>query len=1135
MASDSSSSTLTGSSISAMLDALLATKTWTEAFQLLREHSDVLLTEDACADLRQRIARLRQRHVFWRRRRWRRQLRSWQSQLDILEDARASGVEEAVLNFYLTQLKQRNPLMRIFLEQIEQYPEMHAALRAAVQGMLNGQDAQQIFTSRMGYPDSMAALAQDQPAFQEYADRLRRKLVKARSPQAMARVQEMLGAALEGAQLEGELIRLNELEDAEPGITAEDLAERRILLAQEFRQRIEKIGEPLLAAVTSTEVARALYDAQSGDISQAERQAILEQCVSLLERAIPMLRRHRLRLTWGMAQELLSNVYERLNAITGRHKRQAIAALRRGISAIDRRRDPDTWVSLQHDLGVAYLSGWRSVADQEHAIQAYRRALAVRTEDDDLFRAWVHLDLGTAFLERHKGNRRRSLEKAVEYFDKALKALETLPESLIIFNWIYPSRARALEQLGRLAEAHESLIAGRKLSDLFFERSNTFVGLTGGAYTGIVGIHLQDVQILLQMEPIDWKAIAAVLEEGHARALRAALNLDEVDLRRIDPALASDLIKARNDWREAQREERAPLPAGITSSDLSAIELHRQRWQRLSESHAEFERVRDTIRKHYPQFLTPEIDFKDIAEAVTVPDEALVYLAANEKAGLALILTHASDGTPEIEGLPLPDLTRDRVNVLLFGTEVNPLDYRPHPSVRPTHGYYYAQINDPLEPLRRWGRSMAEVSHRLRSVRSRTRSSFEESTFWRAIQSIVTQHYKNLTLMAMLDKPFDALNSGEHATLSALFSQELLKIELPPVLEELGKLGLTRLAQRLAEKKIHKVGLVPYGRLGLFPLPAVQVATDGGSKRLGERFDTAIAPSARAYRASKERAEALRFETRPAIMLVGDPEPAPGAREKPLPSAAAEVGAISRIAKKYAEACTPAERARHGLAAIGIPLVGAYARKSAVVDGFATAWFADLAAHGLYRSEAPLQSKIYLAHGETITLEEYLTGAIPVRGVRLIILSACEQSIIDVREAENEAVGMPTGLIQAGVAGVLAPLWAVDDRATFLLMTRFSELYLDPTRGWSPARALAEAQRWLREEATNAVLANYEPVLTLEERLHAPLTASGKRSLRSGSYDIALGEIHDFAHDGHPEVLPYANPFYWAGFMITGS
>src|SRR5205807_1729157 len=107
---------------------------------------------------------------------------------------------------------------------------------------------------------------------------------------------------------------------------------------------------------------------------------------------------------------------------------------------------------------------------------------------------------------------------------------------------------------------------------------------------------------------------------------------------------------------------------------------------------------------------------------------------------------------------------------------------------------------------------------------------------------------------------------------------------------------------------------------------------------------------------------------------------------------------------------------------------------------------------------------------------------------------------------------------------------------------RFMQLYLDPNReDWSPARCLAEAQRWLREEATYEVLSTYdsrehvpltpsaipmESIIPPETLALQELTSSQKRSLRSSQKEM-LAELHLQARKKmqiHPHVLPYQDP-----------
>jgi CHAT domain-containing protein len=57
---------------------------------------------------------------------------------------------------------------------------------------------------------------------------------------------------------------------------------------------------------------------------------------------------------------------------------------------------------------------------------------------------------------------------------------------------------------------------------------------------------------------------------------------------------------------------------------------------------------------------------------------------------------------------------------------------------------------------------------------------------------------------------------------------------------------------------------------------------------------------------------------------------------------------------------------------------------------------------------------------------------------RLVTLSACETGITDVvKGSADEFVGLPAGLMLAGVPCVVSSLWSVPDISTAILMRRF--------------------------------------------------------------------------------------------------
>ncbi len=108
----------------------------------------------------------------------------------------------------------------------------------------------------------------------------------------------------------------------------------------------------------------------------------------------------------------------------------------------------------------------------------------------------------------------------------------------------------------------------------------------------------------------------------------------------------------------------------------------------------------------------------------------------------------------------------------------------------------------------------------------------------------------------------------------------------------------------------------------------------------------------------------------------------------------------------------------------------------------------------------------------------------------LVTLSACETAA-GAKVAHEGYVGLPHALFRAGARNVVASLWAVDDRATSLLMRKFYERWVQANTGeeqsttYSLARALRAAKQWLR---------NYRD-------------SNGLR--------------------------PYTHPYYWAGFVLT--
>ncbi|MEV1003706.1 CHAT domain-containing protein [Nonomuraea sp. NPDC050202] len=166
-----------------------------------------------------------------------------------------------------------------------------------------------------------------------------------------------------------------------------------------------------------------------------------------------------------------------------------------------------------------------------------------------------------------------------------------------------------------------------------------------------------------------------------------------------------------------------------------------------------------------------------------------------------------------------------------------------------------------------------------------------------------------------------------------------------------------------------------------------------------------------------------------------------------------------------------------------------------------------LACHGLTHPTEPLDSGLLLAGDQWLTLPRLLTGG-ALRG-RLAVLSACETALAH-PQSGDEALTLPGVLLSTGLSGAIGSLWAVPDLSTALLMARFYSLW--PGREPSPARALRQAQRWLRD-STNA------------EKLAA--------------FPGLLGDVFDAlpaaARTLWGRARQHAHPYHWAGFVYYGA
>jgi CHAT domain-containing protein len=250
--------------------------------------------------------------------------------------------------------------------------------------------------------------------------------------------------------------------------------------------------------------------------------------------------------------------------------------------------------------------------------------------------------------------------------------------------------------------------------------------------------------------------------------------------------------------------------------------------------------------------------------------------------------------------------------------------------------------------------------------------------------------------------------------------------------------ALSPLSESLASADT-PVQLVPMGALAQLPL----VAALQWDRADDEWFELSVAASGRLHMAAATRLARTSGNT--AVVAVTNPAPATrpdGSRFRDLPAATREGDEVATLFGG-----THHTRDAATLAASIAALGGA----NRVLH---------FAVHGEADGDAPERSRMYLADEPGGFATELTAGEVarsPINS-RLVYLGSCWTGRPGSR-LPDEAVGFPTLLLQSGAAGVVAPLWPIDDAAAYTFAAAF---YREWREGGTPARALAAAMRHTR-------------------------------------------------------------------------
>jgi CHAT domain-containing protein len=229
--------------------------------------------------------------------------------------------------------------------------------------------------------------------------------------------------------------------------------------------------------------------------------------------------------------------------------------------------------------------------------------------------------------------------------------------------------------------------------------------------------------------------------------------------------------------------------------------------------------------------------------------------------------------------------------------------------------------------------------------------------------------------------------------------------------------------------------IVPYGLLHYLPFHCLF----DGVQFVIERLNVSYLPSAALYDLCRQRGKRIKAKQAPLgsslIMGLSDHGRLAFARQE-----------AESVARLLGAPCAINDAATTTL----LREVGA---KSPIVH---------IAAHGMFRLDAPNFSHIKLADRQLSTIEVFNLDLSPCS---LVTLSACETGRAVVGGVD-EVIGLGRGFLYAGAASLLPTLWKVDDASSAELMVMFYQALL---ADFSKAAALAGAQRAFLANARTSI------------------------------------------------------------------
>jgi CHAT domain-containing protein/tetratricopeptide (TPR) repeat protein len=852
-------------------------------------------------------------------------------------------------------------------------------------------------------------------------------------------------------------------------------------------------------AQTQNNLANAYGIRVQGDLSKN-----IEKAIDIHHQALTIRTKVSMPKEWAISMMNLGNsYYVRIQGDLIENIEKAIQHYQQALSVQTKSLHFHDWLLTMNSLGSAYSKRLKGDYSEniEKAIKIYEQILEEQSKTESpLGWAQAQHNIGTAYFARVQGNRAKNIRKAINSYHSAL---EIISQTTMLSTWI--------TIMVNLSLAYSEQIEGDKSENIELSIATLEKALKA---------------IKKDETPVDW---------AHALHNLATLYVERIfgnKIENINKAIgfcqqATIIFKANHIQLPEDCRRTAKLLGGLLVKQshykeaseayqlaLQAADLVYQNVLMLSNQEIELSKDKDLFRRAAFAFAKSGDYQKAVVTLERGRARSLSKALKRDRTELTAIASLDSDLYNSYQQVAREIRQLETAERFLFSSNIYSRSRFSQEELSQRSEKVYQNFNEVISSIRKLPRhekflkqvdfddivGVVEPDSSLvylnvtpdgssalivRSVGTKT-----------SISSILIDSFTQVELGDLLANQADPENAfgwlGDY--ISQKSSSESWQNKLEIAMERVWHFFMEPIVRFLECNGIQKAILIPTGLLIYIPLHAawkIDASKPVGRHYAMDSVEFSYSPNALSLRFARQIKASISNQS---LLAIQEPQPTTAPS---LPNSKQEI----EVAVSFFPNCQVLEADQ--------------ATRENTLSTLPTHSVLHFAGHGFFKLDVPLESGLLLAGDEVLSLQDILN--LQLKGIRLAILSACETGLAGAKLLD-EVFSLPTGLLQAGTAGVVASLWSVHDLSTTILLTRFYQLWRQD--GLEPASALRLAQQWVRDTTNGEKVAYFQGFL--------PGAFAAKMPGSSADY------LYKQLILSRPEARDFAHPFHWAAFSYTG-